>query len=256
MKPKVAILKAEGTNFDEETKWAFELAGANAQIILMSEVLKNPKKLLSFQILDIPGGFSYGDDLYSGKIWANEINAYLKEAIQVFLKKNNLVIGVCNGFQVLVRTGLLPGFGQENKEIGLIFNKMQKFECRWVRVKVNNNASKFLRNEDLEGYLPVEHGEGRFIVKNKKTLDTLKMNKQLVFKYINADGIDATDYPENPNGALESIAGICDTTGKIFGMMPHPEHHMVYYQYPNWRKKKEDPIGLKIYKNAVNYVNS
>ncbi len=252
-KPRVAILKAEGTNFDEETKWAFDLAGGRADIILMSEVLQKPQILFKYQLLDLPGGFSYGDDLYSGKIWANEILSYLSDVIQKFISKNGIIIGVCNGFQVLVRAGLLPGFGKPNENIGLIFNQRQKFECRWIKIKFQKSNCIFLK-KDLIGFLPVEHGEGRFIVKNKTILERLKKNGQIVVEYVDSRNLPSKSYPDNPNGSTLAIAGISDTTGQIFGMMPHPEHHMVYYQYPNWRTEKVDPIGFQIYKTAIDYL--
>ncbi len=253
MKPNVAVLKAQGTNFDEETHVAFSLAGANPTVVLMSEILQNPRLLLKFQILDFPGGFSYGDDLYSGKIWANEILIYLKDVIKEFIKKGGLVIGVCNGFQVLVRAGLLPGFGDLNNTIGLINNEKGKFECRWVRISARENACVFLKNTILSGELPVEHGEGRFIVKDEQVLERLKKNKQIVFQYMKNDKL-ATEYPDNPNGSAFSIAGICDETGQILGMMPHPEHSMFATQYPNWRRGENDPFGIKIYKHAVRFM--
>lgn len=254
-KPKVAILKAEGTNFHEETKEAFEKTGAKAQIILMSEILKTPKLLQKFQILDFPGGFSYGDDLYSGKIWANEINAYLREEIDRFLKKGNIIIGVCNGFQVLVRSGILPGFGNNNETIGLIKNQNDKFECRWIRIRSQKNRCVFL-NENIEDIpITVEHGEGRFIVKDEQVLNTLIKNGQIVFQYIDKTKNPTMEYPDNPNGSTFSIAGICDTTGQVLGMMPHPEHNMFKYQQPNWRRNDLKPFALTIYKQAVTYFN-
>lgn len=254
MKPNVAILKAEGTNFDEETFEAFNLAHANAKILLMSEVLKKPSVLSGFEILDIPGGFSYGDDLYSGKIWANELNSHLKYALAGFIKRGGLIIGVCNGFQVLVRCGILPGFGTLNETIGLIYNQKNKFECRWVNIKLQDNRCVFLNGQTLEGMLPVEHGEGRFIVKDDAVAKKLRDNQQIVFQYCDSLGAPTQTYPFNPNGSVQAIAGICDTSGQVFGMMPHPEHFMYDYQYPNWRREKKEPFGIKIYENAVAFL--
>ncbi len=256
LKPKVVILKAEGTNFDEETAYAFNQAGGNTRILLMSEVLKTPNVLRKFQILDFPGGFSYGDDLYSGKIWANEINAYIRPELDKFIKKGGIIFGVCNGFQVLVRAGILPGFGEFNQTIGLIINKQAKFECRWINLRLEESRCKFLeKSKILQGPLTVEHGEGRFIIRDKGILNTLLNNKQIVFRYIEADGMPTENYPDNPNGSSHAIAGICDTTGQVLGMMPHPEHFMKYWQYPNWRREKHlKPFGLEIYKSAISYL--
>ncbi len=257
MKPKVAILFAEGTNFEVETKYAFEKAGASAQILPMSEVLARPKMLESFQLIDFPGGFSYGDDLLSGKIWANQVRRYLMEEVKKILKKGRLIIGVCNGFQALIRSGLLPEFGVLNKSFGLIINEKQKFECRWVRLSMRKNRCVFLVGDDLIfGDMTVEHGEGRFISDNKSLLDKLKDNKQIVFQYANENYQETDIYPDNPNGSFFSIAGICDPTGQILGMMPHPEHYIEKFQHPNWRRRKTDeaPFGLTIYKKAVDFL--
>lgn len=257
IKPKVAVLKAEGTNFEEETAYAFHLAGGEPEILLMGEVLKNPKVLRKFQLLDFPGGFSYGDDLYSGKIWANELNAYIREAINSFIKRNGIIIGVCNGFQVLVRSGLLPGFGKPNQNIGLIINGKGKFECRWVKISSVKNRCVFLQDGFFTGMLPVEHGEGRFIVKNHAILSQLISNRQIVFHYMHSDVQPAKNYPDNPNGSADSIAGICDNTGQIMGMMPHPEHFILRQQHPNWRRGDTNvPFGLQIYKKAISFLTN
>lgn len=256
MKPKVAILFAPGTNFEEETKYAFERAGATADILPMAEVLARPKILRKYQLFDFPGGFSYGDDLLAGKIWANQVRIYLLEEINKFLKKGGIIIGVCNGFQVLVRSGLLPGFGNLFKTAGLVFNEKQKFECRWVRLKMQNSRCVFLKNIIGSGELPVQHGEGRFVVSGKSILKKLIDNKQIVFQYVDKFGKPTDEYPDNPNGSVYAVAGICDGTGQIFGMMPHPEHFVESWQHPNWRRKsvQDTCFGLKIYKKAVDFL--
>lgn len=257
IKPKVAILFAPGTTFDEETKYAFELAGARADILPMTEVLAGSTLLRKYQILDFPGGFSYGDDLLAGKIWANQVRFYLKEEIDKFLKKGGLIIGVCNGFQVLTRAGLLPGFGQTFKTAGLIYNEKQKFECRWIKIRMRPNRCIFLKDANIDiGELPVQHSEGRFVVAGKAVLKKLTCNRQLVFQYVDKDGKVTDSYPDNPNGSNAAIAGICDTSGQILGMMPHPEHFVENWQHPNWRRNGEEKkscFGLEIYKAAVEF---
>jgi len=254
-RPKVAILFAPGTNFEEETKYAFEKAGAKADILPMSDVLAKPSLLKKYQLIDFPGGFSYGDDLLAGKIWANQIRIYLLQELTKFLKKGGIIIGVCNGFQVLMRSGLLPGFGQLHKTAGLIFNRRQKFECRWVRLKMQNSRCVFLKKVIENEELPVEHGEGRFVVSGKSVLLKLIDNKQIVFQYVDKFDKPTDKYPDNPNGSVSAVAGICDDTGQIFGMMPHPEHFVENWQHPNWRRRKmtDECFGLKIYKAAVNF---
>lgn len=257
MKPKVAILFAPGTNFDEETKYAFQKAGAEADILPMTEVLDRPEIIQNYQILDFPGGFSYGDDLLAGKIWANQIRIYLLDEIHKFQKKGGIIIGVCNGFQVLMRSGLLPGIGEIFKTAGLIFNKKQKFECRWIKLKMSKSRCVFLKDTVFEnGELPVQHGEGRFVVSGKPILKNLIVNKQIVFQYADQTGKATDNYPDNPNGSIYAIAGICDTSGQVFGMMPHPEHYIERWQHPNWRRKEfsSECYGLKIYEAAVDYI--
>lgn len=259
MKTKVAILFAPGTNFDEETKYAFEKAGAVADILPMSQLLGSPKILGNYNILDFPGGFSYGDDLLAGKIWANQVRIYLLPEINKFIRKGGLIIGVCNGFQVLMRSGLLPGFGLLHNTAGLIYNEKNKFECRWVRLKMKDSRCVFFKNTALDGgELPVQHGEGRFVTANSSIMQKLIDNKQIVFQYADEAGKPTASYPDNPNGSMYSIAGICDTTGQIFGMMPHPEHFVEDWQHPNWRRKKNKGtcFGLSIYKQAVDFCKS
>lgn len=259
MKPKVLILFAPGTNFDEETKYAFEKAEAVADVIPMGEVIKNPKLINKYQILDFPGGFSYGDDLLAGKIWANQVRIYMFDTIQKFLKKGGIILGVCNGFQALMRSGLLPGFGELHKTAGLIFNEKQKFECRWIKLKMSKNRCVFLKNLMIDrGELPVQHGEGRFLVSDNKILQELILENQVVFQYTDQAGKETMLYPDNPNGSVHSIAGICDTSGQILGMMPHPEHFVHEWQHPNFRrmKIKGECFGFKIYKSAVKFCQT
>lgn len=258
MKAKVAILFAPGTNFDEETKYAFEKTGARADILPMTQLLAKPTILQEYNLIDFPGGFSYGDDLLAGKIWANQVRIYLLEEINKFIKRGGLIIGVCNGFQVLMRSGLLPGFGQLHETAGLIYNKKGKFECRWIRLKARNSRCVFLKNTSVNnGELPVQHGEGRFVVAKSSIMQKLIDNKQIVFQYIDKMGKTTATYPDNPNGSMYGIAGICDLSGQIFGMMPHPEHFVEDWQYPNWRRKRNangNCFGLEIYKAAVDYI--
>jgi phosphoribosylformylglycinamidine synthase len=254
-KVKVLVLRTAGTNCDKETKFAFERVGANADLVHINEILTKRAKLSSYQILAFPGGFSYGDDLGAGKVLANELRFKLKEDLEKFSKDGKLMIGICNGFQILVRAGLLPGFNRFQQEASLILNDSAKFEDRWVYLK--RPTTKCIWTKDLPKviYLPVAHGEGKFVASDKNILDKIKHNNQIVFQYCDKDGKFA-DYPANPNGSTENIAGICDESGRILGLMPHPERHISFYQHPHWTRldNKEEGDGLVIFRNGVEYA--
>lgn len=247
-KPKVLVLRAAGTNCDTETAYAFELAGAKAELVHINRLKENEKKLKNYSILAIPGGFTYGDDIASGKILANELKYALIDEVKKFIVDGKLIIGICNGFQVLVKAGLLPDFSKDasNIDVTLSLNDSAKFEDRWCYLKRAKTECVFTKNMPEMIYLPIAHAEGKFIPKNKKILNQLKKNAQIVFRYIN-----------NPNGSVDDIAGVCDTTGRILGMMPHPERHIQLTQHPRWTEKRfSDADGLAIFKNAVKYCKS
>jgi len=254
-KPKVIVLRAAGTNCDMETAHAFKLAGGEAGLVHIN-ALKEKKSILSdYHILAIPGGFTYGDDIASGKILANELKYTLIEKIREFVSVGKLVIGICNGFQVLVKSGLLPDFSGEAHDIDatLSLNDSAKFEDRWCYLKPAKTNCIFTKGIKDLIYLPIAHAEGKFIPKDKKVLDKLKKNKQIVFRYTSDTG-KSSGYPANPNGSVDDIAGICDTTGRILGMMPHPERHIHLTQHPRWTEKNiKGADGLAIFKNAVSY---
>ena len=243
MQPKAIIIKTDGTNCDEEMRFAFNLAGAKAETVHLNEVFDVRKKLSDYQILGIPGGFSHGDDVMSGKILANELLNRAGDALRKFVSSDKLVIGVCNGFQVLVRTGLLPFGGKPSEDASLIVNSNASFMSQWEGLEIQDSKCVFTRGmEGKKVEYPIAHGEGKFIVKSNEVLERLKKNKQIVFIYTN-----------NPNGSIADIAGICNESGKIFGLMPHPERYTLPTQYYNWRRTKQEPQGLPIFQNAVKY---
>ncbi|MDP3726835.1 MAG: phosphoribosylformylglycinamidine synthase I [bacterium] len=261
-KPKVLVLKTDGTNCDEETAFAFGLAGGDPKIVHVNELRTKNKKLTNFQILAIPGGFSYGDDIVSGKILAVELTSFFSEELKKFIeRKNTIIIGICNGFQVLVRTGLLP-FGKiGTMDATLTNNDSGHFECRWINLRIEpNSPCVFLNNRTIEqssnGILSyqVAHGEGKFFADNE-TIQAIEKSNLVVFRYVDEKGKPTQKYPENPNGALHAIAGICDPTGRILGLMPHPERFVRREQHPNWRRLSiEKPEGLPFFENIVKYV--
>jgi phosphoribosylformylglycinamidine synthase I len=255
MKPRVMIIRAAGTNCDVETEYAFELAGARAKRVYIDEVKR--RNLLDYQIIALPGGFTYGDDIAAGKILANEIKYNLRDQFLRFLEKENLIIGICNGFQVLAKCGILPGIEQyfEDQTVSLVANDSERFEDRWVYLRVHSERSIFTKNLKDIITLPVAHAEGKFVVKNSDIAQ--KINDSIVFQYVNERGADA-GYPYNPNGSVMNIAGIVDRTGRVLGLMPHPERFFSYVQHPNHTRKQipEEGDGFFIFKNAVDYFKS
>jgi phosphoribosylformylglycinamidine synthase len=251
---RVIILRAAGTNCDEETEYAFEKAGATGERVHVNRVLKRPALLDNFHILVIPGGFTYGDDIASGKVLANQLRFNLAEAMSKFLEDGKLALGICNGFQVLVKAGLLPGLKRGRLDATLTNNDSNRYEDRWVYLKANKSRCVFVGpGEDC--YIPAAHGEGKFLVKDKSMLRALWKNGQVVFQYTDPQGRLGAGYPWNPNGSLDDIAGICDPTGRIFGLMPHPERHAEPTQHPRWTREglKKGPDGLKMIRRGVEY---
>ena len=261
LKPKVCVLRSAGTNCDQETAAAFSLAGADVELLHINSLVSDARTLDDFHILALPGGFSYGDDVASGKIFANELRFKLVDSLVKFMGDGKLIIGICNGFQILVKSGFLPGLslrgtGGMEQNTSLILNDSAKFEDRWVYLKP---AGRCVWTKGLEKiiYLPVAHGEGKFVALDKNVLNRLKQNKQIVFQYCDAQG-KLSGYPDNPNGSVENIAGITDPTGRILGLMPHPERHLLFVQHPrkDELKFKRQGDGLQIFKNGVKYVKA
>jgi phosphoribosylformylglycinamidine synthase len=259
-KVKAIILRTAGTNCDKETAFAFESAGAAAELVHINELSAGRKKLEDYKILAIPGGFTYGDDIASGKILANELKNTLEEPLERFIKDGKLIIGICNGFQVLVKAGILPNLAGDFKtiEATLTLNDSNKFEDRWVYLK--SPATRCIWTKGMDGViaLPVAHGEGKFVPENKAVLNRLKKDGLIAVTYCSETGKKA-EYPQNPNGAVGAIAGICDPTGRIFGLMPHPERHLSAFQHPEWTRKASirkgaEGDGFKIFKNGVDFA--
>lgn len=254
-RPKVLVLKADGTNRDEEMAYAFKLAGGYPEIVHVNQLRKGIKKMDNYQILALPGGFAYGDDIVSGKILAIELTSLLGSQMKKFIeRKNTAIIGVCNGFQVLVRTGLLPFREFGKMSVSLTNNDSGHFECRWIKLKIEQSVCRFTNG--LVGKVadyPVAYGEGKFFAQ-EKTLNKIEKDKLVVFRYTDDTGNSTMEYPKNPAGALNSIGGICDTTGRILGLMPHPECFVRAEQHPNWRRGKVEVMGLPLFENMVKFA--
>jgi len=257
MSTRVLILRTAGTQCDEETAFAFRLAGAEPARLHINAVRRDPNVLREFDILTIPGGFSYGDDLGAGTVEANEMVTLLRPALEEFVEAGKLVMGICNGFQVLVKTGLLPGLERWRQQATLAVNESGKFEDRWVHLKAPATRCVLVSDGDTL-YTPVAHGEGKFVPADGGVLDGLRENGQIVWQYTDPEGRTGAGYPWNPNGAVDDIAGICDPTGRVLGMMPHPERHCLPTHHPRWTREglKERGEGLSLFERAVAYARA
>lgn len=248
--PRSLILRAPGINCDEETAAAWELAGAQVESWHVSRILEEPQALTRFQILTIPGGFSYGDDLGAGRILAARLHS-LGDALRTFRDRGGLMLGICNGFQVLVKAGLLPGASSKTP-VTLARNESGHFESRWVRLAPTPGLSPFITDpEPIE--LPVAHGEGRFLTADPAIVPALQAAGQVVLRYIDESGNATQAYPANPNGSVAALAGLCDSTGRVFGLMPHPERYVDPFHHPRWTRlgAKPEGDGLRIFRSAV-----
>ena len=253
---KAMVLRAAGINCDLETQYALELAGAQAERVHINRIIEDKSLLDGFQILVIPGGFSYGDDVAAGKILANQIKHHLYQQVQKFIGDGKLVLGICNGFQVLVKAGILPFTDTTGQPVTVTYNDSNKFEDRWVYLAPQTQKCVFIE-QDRQIYLPIAHGEGKVVTKDKPTLEKLQAEGFVAFKYVDENGKEG-DYPVNPNGSVDSIAGLTDATGRVLGLMPHPERHVRHTQHPRWTRNKDekDPDGMTIFNNAVKYVKT
>lgn len=256
-RPRAIVLRAPGTNCDEETAAAWERAGAAAETWHIGRLLEEPHALDAFQILTIPGGFSYGDDLGAGRIFATRLGRILGDELRRFHDRGGLILGICNGFQVLVRAGLLPG-GDGASAATLAHNDSGHFESRWVRMIATPGRCPFVStNDPIE--LPVAHGEGKFVVPTPEALAALHEAGQVVLRYADESGRPTETYPANPNGSAGGVAGLCDPTGRIFGLMPHPERFVDPFHHPRWTRRpvsEGSGDGLRIFQSAVGALRS
>lgn len=251
MKPRALIAHASGTNRDHDVARALELAGAIPEIVHINQLTNG--LLLEYQMLVLPGGFSYGDDLGAGKLWAVALRHRLGEDLQTFVAEQRPIIGICNGFQALAKSGLLPALGAATKQQAtLTRNESGRFECRWVELDPNPMTSSVWLHGLTEPILcPVAHGEGRFVAP-AATIDEIESRELVAFRYrIAANG---QPYPANPNGSINHIAGVTNPAGNIIGLMPHPENHIVAEQHPNRHRGVTTGSGLPLFKNGVVYA--
>jgi phosphoribosylformylglycinamidine synthase len=253
-KVKVLVIRAPGTNRDGEAVFAFEKAGAEVTLSHVNQLIRGECNLFDYQIFVIPGGFSYGDDIASGRVLANELKLKFGQDMPKFIDDGRLVLGICNGFQVLVKSGFLPRVKQgETPRVTLTNNDSGKFECRWVYLGVNKKSPCVFTKGMESMYVPVAHGEGKFA----GDLQVISEKNIAVF-YTDERGDRKAPYPFNPNGSVQNIAGICDDSGRVFGLMPHPEDHVLGTQHPQWTRlgAKKDGDGLPVFQNAVKWAKS
>jgi phosphoribosylformylglycinamidine synthase len=272
--PRVLILRSPGANCDGETQFAFQRAGAEADLVHINRLRENPGLLHDYQILCIPGGFSYGDDIAAGKILAHQLMTFLADEIRKFRDQEKLILGVCNGFQVILKAGLLIPPDEDGPLATLAHNTHGRFEDRWIHMTATPGRCVWLKDIDRL-HLPIAHGEGAFICRKEWILRGLAEAGQIVLRYSEDGGRSAENginpslipssvlhppsselaFPINPNGSQGNVAGVCDATGRVLGLMPHPERHVLGTQHPRWTREglKEEGDGLKLFRNAVGY---
>jgi phosphoribosylformylglycinamidine synthase len=248
------VLRAAGINCNEETCYAFELAGARATQVHVNRLLEQPALLGDFGLLAVPGGFSYGDDIAAGRVLGVELRHALGEVLRHFVDRRGLILGICNGFQVLVNSGLLPGATPDRRPIRATLhgNDSDRYEDRWVHLAVDGERCLFAPPNGRILEFPVAHAEGRFTVADPSEIEALIAANQAVFRYVEADG-SPPRYPSNPNGSMGDIAGICDASGQVLGLMPHPERALFPWNHPCWTREEPrgEGDGLALFRAAV-----
>ena len=257
--PRALVLRAAGTNCDRETQFALEQAGFAAERVHVFRLMENPERLGEFQFLVVPGGFSYGDDVAAGKILANQMLHRLAEPLNEFVAAGKLVLGICNGFQVLVKSGLLPwarvSADQAGRDVTLGWNDSGQFEDRWIHLRCDSDTCVFLPAGEIIA-LPIAHGEGKFVPRDEQVLAALGEGDQLALRYVDAAGSPG-DYPVNPNGSVDDIAGICDPSGRVLGLLPPPARFVDITPHPQWtRGQVRRADGRLVFQQAVVYLAS
>lgn len=252
MKPRALLLHAHGTNRDHDVAHALELAGAQPEIVSLTDLRTRHTVFANYQLLVLPGGFSYADALGAGKLMALDLQAYFADEARAFVESGKAVIGICNGFQALVKSGLLPS-GRASAT--LTFNTSGHFECRWVTLKPVSQKCIWTQALRDNIYCPVAHGEGNFLPADPSLISDLQSQDQIALTYAHPNGSPAHgQYPYNPNGSIADIAGICNPQGNVLGLMPHPEDHVVAWQHPRRARGERGGLGLALFENGVRYA--
>ncbi len=261
--PQALIITGYGLNCENETACAFRRAGAEVTFVHLKDLLGARLDLQTFHILALVGGFSFGDHLGAGTVFANRIKYRMQEELKTFVDTGGLVIGICNGFQTLTRLGLVPGFGEEDmfrQRVALAENEQGVFRDAWISVAPAPESPCVFTQNISSMPLPVRHGEGRFIAENDDILQRLEEKGLVALRYVDAHGNTARSFPDNPNGSVNGIAGICSPSGRVFGLMPHPEAYISPYNHPYWQRRSiagdlpNEGRGLEFFRAGVNYV--
>ncbi len=259
--PSVLVLRAAGTNCDPETAFAFERFGGRPEIVHVNRLLEDPARLARHHVLAVPGGFAYGDDIAAGAVFGTELGTRLASSLQRFVADGGLVLGICNGFQVLVRLGLLPGLSAPlgEREVALTDNASHKYEDRWVKLAISSRRCVFVGDMDAPE-LPVAHAEGRLVALDERVAAALDTDDRVVFRYADRTGAPTQDYPANPNGSHGAIAALTDATGRVLGLMPHPERALFGYHHPEWTRQGDSVPdhgpGAPLFANACDWVRA
>ena len=254
-KPRVLILRSAGINRDQDAAQAVRMAGGDPDVVHIGRVVDGSVRVADYAMLIVPGGFSYGDHLGAGALLAMDLVQRIGDQVQRFVEDGRAVLGICNGFQVLVKSGLLPGARLAHRQASLTHNASGRFECRWVHLQAPASHCVFTQGLTTPIEVPVAHGEGRFVMADEAALTRLHADGQVALCYVDATGQATTTYPANPNGSAYGIAGVCDVSGRILGMMPHPENAVLPWQHPQWtRQRRTHGDGLAIFRNGVSWV--
>ncbi len=263
-KVRSLVITGFGLNCEEETAQAFTMADAEAERVHFNDLLHDKRPLDRAHILCLIGGFSFGDHLGAGTVFANKIRTRLGEALAAFVERGGLVLGICNGFQTLAKLGLLPGFGDERfaRKVTLAANDTGVFRDAWVHLRADPQSPCVFTRGIQRIELPVRHGEGKFVPADPDVLRALKAGSQVALVYADPETGEPTEtYPDNPNGSVAGVAGICDPTGRIFGLMPHPEAYLWPWNHPRWTRSRiegslpDEGAGLCIFRNAVSFAS-
>ncbi|MBU0676737.1 MAG: phosphoribosylformylglycinamidine synthase subunit PurQ [Verrucomicrobia bacterium] len=263
MKPKILIITGYGVNCEAESKYAWELAGADVDLVHLNDLIENAGRLQDYAGLMFIGGFSYGDHMTSGHVFARRVKHHLQEELQKFIDAERVVLGICNGFQVMTKMGLLPGLngGYFDPKVALMQNECGCFQNRWVELAFEQTSNCVFTKGLDRMPLPVRHGEGKLFTPDKKIFAEIESAGCVACRYVDGtSGKPTQDFPQNPNGSLNAIAGLTDPTGRVFGMMPHPEAYLFPENHPQWKRQKlegalpEHGSGLQLFENAVKFL--
>ncbi|HQK19325.1 MAG TPA: phosphoribosylformylglycinamidine synthase subunit PurQ [Polyangiaceae bacterium] len=259
---RVLVLTGFGLNCEAETTYGFRLCGAQVEQKHLSDVLLSKRPLTDYHIIAMVGGFSFGDHIAAGVVWANRLRYHLFDRIMRFVSEGGLMLGVCNGFQTMVKLGLLPGFdrGYGQPVATVAANDRLGYRNAWVRVKVDLESPCVWTRGIDEMELPARHGEGKFLLQNNELLDRLRDEHLVALRYVDEQGKPTQRWPDNPNGSPDAVAGVCDPTGRLLGLMPHPDAYLYGINHPHWARKKlegtlqREGQGLRVFQNGVDYA--